>query len=147
MPRRRAPQPPVHLVSARMLDVARGELVEPGDLLVQDDRIVAVAPDSVPADAVEIDLGDVTLLPGLMDMEVNLFLGGPNHASPMIPVQEDPALRTLRAVANGRRTLRAGFTTVRNLGLFVQRKGCWPTSSPSPAIRSPTSPSPSRCAS
>jgi imidazolonepropionase-like amidohydrolase len=123
MPRPRAPQPPVHLVSARMLDVARGELVEPGDLLVQDDRIVAVAPTTVPADAIEIDLGDLTLLPGLMDMEVNLFLGGPNHASPMIPVQEDPALRTLRAVANGRRTLRAGFTTVRNLGLFVQTGG------------------------
>ena len=47
-------------------------------------------------------------------------MGGPNHASPLIPVQEDPALRTLRAVANARRTLRAGFTTVRNLGLFVQ---------------------------
>jgi len=39
------------------------------------------------------------------------------------PVQDDPALRTLRAVANARRTLRAGFTTVRNLGLFVQTNG------------------------
>jgi imidazolonepropionase-like amidohydrolase len=38
-------------------------------------------------------------------------------------VQDDPALRTLRAVANARRTLRAGFTTVRNLGLFVQTGG------------------------
>jgi imidazolonepropionase-like amidohydrolase len=106
-----------------MLDVVRGELVEPGDLLVDGDRIVAVTPESVPSDAVEIDLGDVTMLPGLMDMEVNLFMGGPNHASPLIPVQEDPAIRTLRAVANGRRTLRAGFTTVRNLGLFVQTGG------------------------
>ena len=65
----------------------------------------------------------MTLLPGLMDMEVNLVMGGPNHASPLVPVQEDPALRTLRAVANGQRTLRAGFTTVRNLGLFVQTGG------------------------
>ena len=38
-------------------------------------------------------------------------------------MQDDPALRTLRAVANARRTLRAGFTTVRNLGLFVQTGG------------------------
>jgi len=106
-----------------MLDIVGGQLVEPGDLLVDGDRIVAVSPSSVPSDAVEIDLGDVTMLPGLMDMEVNLFMGGPNHASPLIPVQEDPALRTLRAVANGRRTLRAGFTTVRNLGLFVQTGG------------------------
>lgn len=119
----RPPQPPVHLVAARMLDVVSGELVEPGDLLVEDDRILEVAPTSIPDGTIEIDLGDVTLLPGLMDMEVNLFLGGPNHANPMIPVQEDPSLRTLRAVANGRRTLRAGFTTVRNLGLFVQTGG------------------------
>ena len=38
-------------------------------------------------------------------------------------VQDDPAVRVLRAVANARRTLRAGFTTVRNLGLFVQTGG------------------------
>ena len=89
----------------------------------QDGRIREVAPRSVPEGTRTIDLGDVTLLPGLMDMEVNLFMGGPNHASPLIPVQEDPSLRTLRAVANARRTLRAGFTTVRNLGLFVQTGG------------------------
>jgi len=123
MPRARTPQPPIHLVSARMLDIERGELVQPGDLLIEGDRIVGVSPTSVPAGATEIDLGDVTLLPGLMDMEVNLLMGGPNHASPLVPVQEDPALRTLRAVANGQRTLRAGFTTVRNLGLFVQTGG------------------------
>ena len=58
-----------------------------------------------------------------MDMEVNLLLGGPDHASPLNPVQDDPAVRTLRAVANARRTLRVGFTTVRNLGLFVQTGG------------------------
>ena len=123
MPRPRTPQPPIHLISAGMLDVDTGEVVSPGDLLIEDDRILEVAPATVPDDAVVIDLGDLTLLPGLMDMEVNLFMGGPNHASPLIPVQEDPALRTLRAVANGRRTLRAGFTTVRNLGLFVQTGG------------------------
>jgi imidazolonepropionase-like amidohydrolase len=123
MARSRTPPVPVHLVGARMLDVTNGQLMEPGDLLVEGDRIVGVSPTSVPSDAIELDLGDVTMLPGLMDMEVNLFMGGPNHASPLIPVQEDPALRTLRAVANGRRTLRAGFTTVRNLGLFVQTGG------------------------
>ena len=123
MPRSRTPQPPVHLRSARMLDVDKGELVEPGDLLVEDGRIVAVAPTAVPDGAVVVDLGDLTLLPGLMDMEVNLLLGGPDHTSPLNPVQDDPAVRTLRAVANARRTLRSGFTTVRNLGLFVQTGG------------------------
>ncbi|PXY33297.1 amidohydrolase [Prauserella coralliicola] len=106
-----------------MLDVDKGELVEPGELLVQDGRIAEVAPTTVPDGTVVLDLGDVTLLPGLMDMEVNLLLGGPDHRSPLNPVQDDPAVRTLRAVANARRTLRAGFTTVRNLGLFVQTGG------------------------
>ena len=73
-----------------------------------------------------IDLGDLTLLPGLMDMQVNL-LGGPDHRSPLSAVQDDPAVRTL-PVANARRTLAAGFTTVRNLGLFVQTGGCSSTS-------------------
>jgi len=121
--RDRDPKPPVLLRSARLFDVDKGELVEPGELRIEGDRIVEVGPTSVPADAVIIDLGDLTLLPGLMDMEVNLLLGGPNHRSPLNPVQDDPALRTLRAVANARRTLQAGFTTVRNLGLFVQTGG------------------------
>lgn len=113
----------VHLRSARMLDVDRGELTEPGELLVVGERIAEVGQANVPAEAVTLDLGDVTLLPGLMDMEVNLLLGGPNHTSPLNVVQDDPAVRTLRSVANARRTLRAGFTTVRNLGLFVQTGG------------------------
>src|SRR3954466_3204844 len=113
----------IHVRSARLVDVDKGELLEPGELLVDGDRIVEVAPGSVPSDAEVVDLGDLTLLPGLMDMEVNLLLGGPNHESPLNPVQDDPAVRTLRAVANARRTLRSGFTTVRNLGLFVQTGG------------------------
>ena len=119
------PRPPdhTHLRSARMLDVDAGSLRSPGDLLIGGDRILEIAPTSVPEGAVEIDLGDVTLLPGLMDMEVNLLLGGPDHRSPLNAVQDDPALRTLRAVANARRTLQAGFTTVRNLGLFIQTGG------------------------
>jgi imidazolonepropionase-like amidohydrolase len=106
-----------------MLDVGKGELIAPGDLLIEGSRVAEVAPASAPRDAVEIDLGDLTLLPGLMDMEVNLLLGGPDHASPLNAVQDDAAVRTLRAVANARRTLRAGFTTVRNLGLFLQTGG------------------------
>ena len=123
MARPRTPPSPVHLRSARMLDVDKGELIEPGGLLVEGERITEVAPGAVPDDTVVIDLGDLTLLPGLMDMEVNLLLGGPDHRSPLNAVQDDPAVRTLRAVANARRTLRAGFTTVRNLGLFVQTGG------------------------
>ena len=121
--RPRLPEHPVHLRAARMVDIDRGEIVEPGSVLVEGERIVDLSPATLPAGTVERDLGDVTLLPGLMDMEVNLLLGGPDHASPLVAVQDDPAVRTLRATFNARRTLRAGFTTVRNLGLFVQTGG------------------------
>ena len=113
----------MRLRAARMLDVDAGALVEPGDVLVHDGRIVDIAPSSVPEGTVELDLRDLTLLPGLMDMEVNLLMGGPDHESPLVAVQDDPAVKLLRAVANCRRTLRSGFTTVRNLGLFVQTGG------------------------
>lgn len=123
MPRPRTSDRPIHLRSARMLDVDSGRIVEPGSLLVEGEHIVEVSPAAVPDDAAVLDLGDVTLLPGLMDMEVNLFLGGPDHSSPLVSVQDDPAVRTLRATFNAKRTLRAGFTTVRNLGLFIQTNG------------------------
>ncbi|MFF0095002.1 amidohydrolase family protein [Streptomyces canus] len=123
MARPRTPSPPVLLRAARLLDIEKGEYVTEGSVLVEGERITAIGPDSLPEDTVVRDLGDVTLLPGLMDMEVDLVLGGADHRSPLIPVQEDPAVRTLRAAANARRTLRSGFTTVRNLGLFVQTGG------------------------
>jgi imidazolonepropionase-like amidohydrolase len=106
-----------------MLDIDTGVITAPGELLIENERIAEVAPTTVPSDTVVHDVGDLTLIPGLMDMEVNLLLGGPDHASPLNAVQDDPALRTLRAVANARRTLRSGFTTVRNLGLFIQTGG------------------------
>ena len=123
MARPRTPDRPIHLRSARLLDVDKGEYITPGDVLVLGDRIVEVSPTSVPDDALVVDVGDLTLIPGLMDMEVNLFMGGPNHQSPLVPIQEDPAMKTLRGVANAKRTLRAGYTTVRNLGLFIQTGG------------------------
>ncbi len=122
MSRRIGPEA-IRLRSARLLDIVKGELLEPGDVLVVGERIKEINPTTVPGGTLVVELGDVTLLPGLMDMEVNLLLGGPDHRSPLNAVQDDPALRTLRAVVNAERTLRAGFTTVRNLGLFVQTGG------------------------
>jgi imidazolonepropionase-like amidohydrolase len=58
-----------------------------------------------------------------MDMEVNLLMGGRGETPALSQVQDDPPTRMLRAVGNARRTLRAGFTTVRNLGLFVKTGG------------------------
>lgn len=108
------------LKAAGLLDVDAGEIVRPGIVRVDGDRIVGVGG---PVEGEVIDLGDVILLPGLMDMEVNLLMGGRGENPGLSQVQDDPPTRVLRAVGNARRTLRAGFTTVRNLGLFVKTGG------------------------
>ena len=111
------------LRAARWVDVEAGVLRGPTAIVVEGDRITAVDPTELPADATEIDLGDVTLLPGLMDMELNMLLGGPSGGNKRSDVQDDPAFRTLRGTLNCRTTLLAGFTTARNLGLFVKTGG------------------------
>ncbi|MGY2116799.1 amidohydrolase family protein [Nocardia gipuzkoensis] len=117
----------VVLRAARWVDVATGEVHTPAVIVVRGEYIEAVDPTVEPADATVLDLGDTTLLPGLMDMEINLLIGGPENPSglpsPMHGVQDDPVYRTLRATINARTTLLAGFTTVRNLGLMVKTGG------------------------
>ena len=107
-----------------VLDIDSGELIAGASVLVEGNRIIAVTTASgtaSDADAV-VDLPELTLVPGLMDMEVDLVLGGPG-AGLNDSVRIDPVKMTLRAAANARRTLLAGFTTVRNLGLFVKTGG------------------------
>src|SRR5580704_17363553 len=108
------------LKAAGLLDIDTREIVRPGILRIEGARIAGVGG---PPQGEIIDLGELILLPGLMDMEVNLLMGGRGETAAYSPVQDDPPLRMLRAVGNARRTLRAGFTTVRNLGLFVKTGG------------------------
>ncbi|MFD0364730.1 amidohydrolase family protein [Nocardia sp. GCM10030253] len=115
------------LRAARWVDIETGQVRTPAVIVVRGNRITGVDPAELPTDADVIDLGEVTLLPGLMDMEINLLIGGPDTPTglpnPMHGVQDDPVYRTLRATMNARTTLHAGFTTVRNLGLMVKTGG------------------------
>jgi imidazolonepropionase-like amidohydrolase len=117
----------VVLRADRWADIDAGEVRSPAVIVVEGNRIVGVNPTEVPTTATEIDLGDVTLLPGLMDMELNLLIGAPDGAAglpnPMHGVQDDPVYRTLYGTVNARTTLLAGFTSVRNLGLMVKTGG------------------------
>ena len=99
----------------RMLDVRAGEIIENPTILVEGQRIVSVNQPSPPADARVIDLGDMTLLPGLIDMHTHLHydLEGDWIYRPVV---EPPASNALRGVPAARRTLLAGFTTVRDVG-------------------------------
>jgi imidazolonepropionase-like amidohydrolase len=111
----------------RWADVEAGEVRSPAVVVVEGNQIAAVSPAEVPSAATELDLGDVTLLPGLMDMELNMLIGGPGGPDglpdPMHGVKDSPVYRTLRGAVNCTTTLMAGFTTVRNLGLMVYTAG------------------------
>jgi imidazolonepropionase-like amidohydrolase len=96
-----------------------GEARHPGwRVLVTGDHITAVGPAvTAPAGAETVALPGTTLLPGLIDAHVHLFLHPYDEASWNDQVlKEALPLRTARAVAAARATLLAGFTTVRDLG-------------------------------
>ena len=109
-----APQPTV-IRAARMLDLTAGRIVANPVIVVESDKISAVNPSSPPANARVVDLGDVTLLPGFMDLHTHL-VGEISAASFIQPVTLTESDLAFNATANARKTLMAGFTTVRDFG-------------------------------
>ncbi len=103
------------LHAAHLLDVESGRMVSPGEVLVRGERIVEVGSSVThPAGAETIDLGDGTLLPGLIDAHVHLFLHP--GAEDLQTVEESVPQRTLIAVLAARDDLMAGFTAERDMG-------------------------------
>jgi imidazolonepropionase-like amidohydrolase len=106
---------PIVLHAARLLDVKAGKIVRPGEVLVEGDRIVEVgASVRHPSGAEVIDLGDRTLMPGLIDAHIHLFLYP--GAEDLQTVQESVPQRTIVATLAARDDLMAGFTAERDMG-------------------------------
>jgi imidazolonepropionase-like amidohydrolase len=103
------------LHAAHLLEIDTGRVVTPGEILVQGERIVALG-SSVqrPAGAQVIELGDTTLLPGLIDVHVHLFLHP--GAEDLQTVEESVPKRTVLALLAARDDLNAGFTAERDMG-------------------------------
>ena len=108
-------QQPTVLRAAAMLDVVKGQMVRPAVLVVEGGRIRSVGPGQLPAGARTVDLGDMTLLPGLIDAHTHLTF---DISGDWVTrsVRELPADAALRGARNARLTLLAGFTTVRDVG-------------------------------
>jgi imidazolonepropionase-like amidohydrolase len=106
----------VVVTADRMLDVRAGRYVERPQITVTDGRITAVGRQggALPTGARRIDLPGMTLLPGLIDMHVHLD-GDPRYGGYRRLEMSDRFWPVI-AGANARRTLEAGFTTVRNIG-------------------------------
>jgi imidazolonepropionase-like amidohydrolase len=110
-----APAHAIVLHAAGLLDVKKGRIVKPGEVLLEGERIVEVgASVKHPAGAELIDLGDRTLLPGLIDAHVHLFLHP--GAEDLQTVEESVPQRTIQALLAARDDLMAGFTAERDMG-------------------------------
>ena len=113
----------VALRAARLIDVRSGNTIPDAVVLIEGDRIKAVGSNlAIPSDAQTFDLGNVTLLPGLIDAHTHLLhqyyreFGDDNANRILETVQMGPAKRALLGAKLAREMLEAGFTTVRDLG-------------------------------
>src|ERR1700728_146615 len=103
------------LHAARLLDIESGRIISPGEILVQGERIAAVGSSVThPAGAQIVDLGDTTLMPGLIDVHVHLFLHP--GAEDLQTVAESVAKRTIIAPLAAKADLMAGYTAERDMG-------------------------------
>ncbi|NQD36237.1 amidohydrolase family protein [Permianibacter sp. IMCC34836] len=104
--------------AGHLLDVRSGKMLNNAAVLVQDGRIAEVSSDgklpTLPADTRQIDLGDMTLLPGLIDMHVHLD-NDPSYGG-YTGLQFGDRFWSVLMVPHAEKTLQAGFTTVRNVG-------------------------------
>jgi imidazolonepropionase-like amidohydrolase len=106
---------PIVLHAARLLQVDTGALLEPGEVLVEGDRIRAVGKSVEHSQgATIVDLGDVTLMPGLIDAHVHLFLHP--GAEDLQTVEESVPWRVILAEQAAKADLLAGFTAERDMG-------------------------------
>ena len=105
----------VVLHAARLLDIETGKIIAPAEILVEGERITAVGTTvRHPEGAELIDLGDRTLMPGLIDAHVHLFLHP--GAEDLQTVEESVPQRTITATVAARDDLMAGFTAERDMG-------------------------------
>jgi imidazolonepropionase-like amidohydrolase len=110
-------QDETYIRAGQLVDVVDGRVLSNRTIVVRGDRIDRVAASSsidIPSGSTVIDLSNATVLPGLIDMHVHLT--GDPEAQGYKNLAASVPRNALFGAANGRRTLMAGFTTVRNVG-------------------------------
>jgi imidazolonepropionase-like amidohydrolase len=107
----------VAIRAARMLDVSHGQLINDAIILVEGDHVTAVGSKLlIPQGARIIDLGDRTILPGLIDAHTHITYHFDETGHFGLSGDASPDVTLMYAAENARRTLEAGVTTIRNLG-------------------------------
>jgi imidazolonepropionase-like amidohydrolase len=105
----------VAIKAARMIDGRSDRVISPAIVVVEGGKIAAAGPAAaIPAGAAVIDLGGATLLPGLIDAHDHLTSDPRMHGYQSLGISVPRA--AIAGVGNARKTLLAGFTSVRNVG-------------------------------
>jgi len=109
---------PIVLKAARLFDGTSDSVTRNAVVVIDGKRITAINPSTTPPDAKIIDLGDATLLPGFIDAHVHLTeeAGDNWYLDWFQSMTRQPAEQALLATTFARKTIDAGFTTVRNVG-------------------------------
>ncbi len=109
---------PTYIHAGRLIAVPGQQARGPSTIVVDNGRIVSVTDGltRVEPGAPFIDLSTKTVLPGLIDSHVHLISDRGGEQALLADVRDDDPLHAYEAQLNGMKTLRAGFTTVRNLG-------------------------------
>src|SRR4051812_48802382 len=102
--------------AARLFDAKSDKIVQPGIVVVAGKQIQSVS-GQIPANATVIDLGDATLLPGFIDSHTHLTMAfNPDYnGERLLELSRPIPEQAIRATENARKTLMAGFTTVRDV--------------------------------
>jgi imidazolonepropionase-like amidohydrolase len=109
----------IHVHAGRLIDPERGEVLTNRRIDVVDGKVTAVVAWSPPDDGAEVvDWSAFTVLPGLIDSHTHIADGYESTADPAVPLKHSAAEAVLRGARQARVTLEAGFTTVRDVGVY-----------------------------
>jgi len=107
----------IAIKAGKLVDTESGTVLNNQTILIEGKAIKTVGSDvKVPSGSRMIDLSDKTVLPGLIDCHTHLT--DETNIDPIVELQKMPAQKALESIPHAKRTLEAGFTSVRDVGTY-----------------------------
>ncbi|MBX9721055.1 MAG: amidohydrolase family protein, partial [Candidatus Obscuribacterales bacterium] len=108
----------IAIKAGRLIDVDNAKVLNDQVIIVENGKIKELGPGlQIPAGVQTIDLSKQTVLPGLIDCHTHL-IGSPADYDPIMEAKKSAAQKVLESIPNAKKTLEAGFTSVRDRGTY-----------------------------